>query len=95
MNTGTGFEPDTTEDVTRYLSASVPVIRAHLKYEVSVSRARDEIRHAAIRLSVDLAGASTRRLIAKLEDAAGCTIEQLAAQAERWPASARVAPLGG
>jgi len=94
MSTGTSSEPGTTESATRYLGASIPVICAHLKYEVSVSRARDEIRHAAIRLSADLAGASTRSLVAKLEQAAGCTIEQLAAQAELWPASAQLAPLG-
>lgn len=87
----TSSEPGTTEDVTRYLYASIPVICAHLKYKVSVSRARDEIRHAALRLRADIAGASTRSLVAKLEHAAGCTIEQLAASAERWPASAQLA----
>ena len=92
MSTATSSGPGTTEDVTRYLCASIPVICAHLKYEVSVSRARDEIRHAALRLRADLAGASTRSLVAKLEHAAGCTIEQLAASAERWPASAQLAP---
>ena len=95
MSTAASPEPGTTEDATRYLRASIPVICAHLKYKVSVSRARDEIRHAAIRLSADMAGARTRSLVAKLEHAAGCTIEQLAAQAERWPASAQLAPLGG
>jgi hypothetical protein len=41
-----------------------------------------------------MAGASTRSLVAKLEHAAGCTIEQLAAQAELWPASAQLSHPG-
>ncbi len=94
MSTATSSEPETAEEATRYLGASIPVICAHLKHKVSVSRARDEIRHAAIRLRADMAGASTRRLVAKLEHAAGCTIEQLAAQAELWPASAQLAHPG-
>jgi hypothetical protein len=93
MSTATSSEPGTNEDATRYLGASIPVICAHLKYEVSVSRARDEIRHAAIRLAADMAGASTKSLVAKLEQATGCNIEQLAVLAERWPASARLAHL--
>ena len=88
-------EAATPEHATRYLGASIPVICAHLKYEVSVSRARDEIRHAAIRVRADIAGASTRSLVSKLEHAAGCTLEQLAAQAELWPASAQLAHPGG
>ena len=88
-------EPKTTEDATRYLRVLIPVICAHLKYEVSVSRARDEIRHAAIRVKADMAGARTRSLVSKLEQATGCTLEQLAAQAELWPASAQLAPLAG
>lgn len=91
----TSSELGTAEDATRYLGASIPVICAHLKYEVSVSRARDEIRHAAIRVRADVAGASTRRLVSKLEHAAGCTLEQLAAHAELWPASAQLPAPGG
>jgi hypothetical protein len=83
-------EPKTADEETRFLSVSIPVVSGHLKHTVTVSRARDEIRHAALRLSLNLAGSNTRRLADKLEHATGCTIEALALQAERWPASAQV-----
>jgi len=54
-----------------------------------VSRSRDEIRHPALRLQANMAGRRIRSLAAKLEHATGCSIEQLALQAERSPASAR------
>jgi hypothetical protein len=90
MSLAATSEPKTADEATRSLSASIPVVSGHLKHTVTVSRARDEIRHAALRLSVNLAGSNTRRLAAKLEHATGCTIEALALQAERWPVSAQV-----
>src|SRR6185503_1186109 len=71
-------EPKTADEETRFLSVSIPVVSGHLKHTVTVSRARDEIRHAALRLSLNLAGSNTRRLADKLEHATGCTIEALA-----------------
>jgi len=59
-----------------------------------VSRSRDEIRHPALRLQANMAGRRIRSLAAKLEHATGCTIEQLAEQAERWPASGQPAARG-
>lgn len=94
MSIPAAFGAATGDDPTRYMGASIPVVCAHLQHDVSVSRARDEIRHAAMRLRVDVAGASTRSLAAKLEHANGCTIEQLAAQAERWPASGQLTEPG-
>ena len=89
MSTTTRPDPQTIDDATRYLCASIPVVSGHLKNKVTVSRARDEIRHTALRLQANLAGRRIKRLAARLEYATGCTIEQLALQAERWPASAR------
>ena len=94
MSAAASSGPATVDDRTLHLCASIPVVCAHLRQKVSVSRARDEIRHAALRLSANMAGPSTKRLAAKLEHATGCTIEQLAAQAERWPASAQLTQLG-
>ena len=94
MSTPSSSGPAAIDEPTRHLGASIPVVCAHLKQDVSVSRARDEIRHAALRLSADMAGASVKSLAAKLEHATGCTIAQLAAHAERWPASAQVARPG-
>ena len=94
MSAVPGPRPEPPTDPTRYLSTSIAVVCAHLDQEVSVSRARDEIRHAALRHGANLASPGTRSLATKLEHATGCTIEQLAAQAARWPASARPAQLG-
>ena len=90
MSATTGSEPGTSDDATRYLCASIPIVSAHLKHRITVSRARDEIRHAALRLRANMAGPRTKSLASKLEHATGCTIEQLALQAERWPASAQL-----
>jgi hypothetical protein len=73
------------------LCAAIQVVSGHLKHKVTVSRARDEIRHAALRLRVNVAGRRTRSLAAKLEHATGCTIDQLSLHAERWP-SAQLVP---
>lgn len=90
MSASKSSEPGTIDDPTRYLSASIPVVSGHVKHRVTLSRARDEIRHAALRLRSNMAGRSIKSLAAKLERATGCTIEQLALQAERWPASAQL-----
>jgi len=82
------------DNLTLHSCASIAVVRAHLKQKVSVSRARDEIRYTALRLSANMAGPSAKSLAANLEHATGCTIEQLAAHAERWPASAQLTQLG-
>jgi hypothetical protein len=94
MSATTNPGPETTEDLPRYLRASIPVVSGHLKHRVTVSRVRDEIRYAALRLSAHLAGPSVKSLAAKLEHATGCTIEHLAAEAERWPPSATLERLG-
>ena len=93
MSTTTSPEPGTTiDDATRYLCAAIQVVSGHLEHKVTVGRARDEIRHAALRLRFNVAGQRTRCLAAKLEHATGCTIEQLSLHAERWPASAQLVP---
>jgi hypothetical protein len=94
MSTATTPGPAAVDERTLHLCASIAVVCAHLKQKVSVGRARDEIRHTALRLSANMAGPSARSLAAKLEHATGCTIEQLATHAERWPASAQLAQLG-
>ena len=64
--------PRLLDDVTR-------IVSAHLRLDdVSIGSVRDEVLHAAARISAGLAGASTTSLVADLEKVTGCSISELA-----------------
>ena len=70
-----------------HLTASLQVVRAHQRRRhVSIEDARKAIKEGALRIAQGTAGPETQQLAAKLEKVTGCSIAELAAFAEDWPA---------
>jgi hypothetical protein len=68
-----------------HLTASMRVVRTHLRRHVSIDVARDLIKRAAFDMQAGPLAPETERLVARLEKATGCSIDELARHAEGWP----------
>lgn len=72
--------------MAKHLTASMRVVRAHLRQRhVSIEVARDVIKRGAQLLASGAAGPETEDLATRLKKATGCSMAELAAQAEGWP----------
>lgn len=68
-----------------HLTASMRVIRAHLKMRhVTVQDAHDDVKALALRAVDGTLHEDDARLIAKLEKACGCSLSELAIYADGW-----------
>lgn len=73
-------------DVMHHLTAVLRVLKSYRGAErITVEGARSEIAHAFARLQTGFAGLDSSELAWQLERETGCSIEELAAEAEHWP----------
>jgi len=69
----------------RHLTASMQVLRAYQRRRViSVDDARREVLEVADRAAAGNCDLQTQRLVAKLEQATGVTLSELARHAQQW-----------